>query len=72
MRRIRSARVTTTGTYMLALPPGAYYVAALSDEAADNWQDPVKLEAVMRGGAARVTLADGQKLTQALTTRAVR
>jgi hypothetical protein len=72
VRRIRSARVTTTGAYMLALPPGAYYVAALSDEAADNWQDPVKLEAVMRGGAARVTLADGQKLTQALTTRPVR
>lgn len=71
-RRIRSARVTTTGTYMLSLPPGAYYLAALSDETADNWQDPVKLEAVMRGGATRVTLADGQKLTQALTTRTAR
>jgi hypothetical protein len=70
-RRIRSARVTTTGTYTLALPPGAYYVAALSDEAADNWQDPAKLEIVMRG-AARVTLADGQKLTQTLNTRPVR
>lgn len=70
-RRTRSARTTTTGTYMLALPPGAYYLAALSDETADNWQDPLKLEGFMRG-AARVTLADGQKLTQALSTRAVR
>jgi hypothetical protein len=71
-RRVRGARVTTTGTYVLSLPPGAYYLAALSDEAADNWQDPVKLEAVMRGGATRVTLAEGQKLTQALTTRIAR
>lgn len=71
-RRIRSARTTTTGTYSLTLPAGAYYLAALSDESADNWQDPVKLEAVMRGGATRVTLADGQKLTQALTTRTAR
>jgi len=70
-RRIRSARVTTAGTYVMSLPPGAYYIAALSDEGADNWQDPSKLEAVMRG-ATRVTLADGQKLMQSLNTRGAR
>ena len=57
--------------YVMSLPPGAYYIAALSDEGADNWQDPSKLEAVMRG-ATRVTLADGQKLMQSLNTRGAR
>jgi hypothetical protein len=65
-RRLRSVRVTETGTFTIAgLPPGDYYVAAVRDEAADDWQRPEFLESIS-AGASRLRLADGDKLTQSL------
>jgi len=71
-RRVRSVRTTTKGAFTMAdLPPGEYFIAAVSDAALDNWQDPKKLEAVSRV-ATRVTLGDGAKLSQRLTTVTVK
>ena len=71
-RRIRSTRVSTTGSYRFAdLPPGAYFIAAISNDLLDDWQLPSKLEAIARV-AVRVTLAEGAKVTQALTTKVIR
>jgi carboxypeptidase family protein len=55
-----------------AVPPGDYFVAAIDRAAeawrADEWQDPDVLDRLSRS-AARVTLADGQKVTVALRLR---
>jgi hypothetical protein len=67
-RRVRGVRTTTTGGFTIAdLPPGEYFIAAVSDAALDNWQDPKTLESISRL-ATRITLADGAKISQRLTT----
>jgi hypothetical protein len=71
-RRLRTARPSTTGAFALNdLPPGSYFIAAISEESMDNWQDPKTLEAITRV-ATQFTLGEGNKLTQSLTTRAIR
>jgi len=71
-RRLRSVRVSTTGAYAFPdLPPGAYYVAAIADDLPDNWQLPATLDAITRA-ATRVVIADGAKVSQALTARPIR
>jgi hypothetical protein len=71
-RRIRSSRTSQSGAYKITgLPPGSYYVAAIPDELASDWQDPRFLEALARS-AAQVTLDDGQKKTQHVRTTQVR
>jgi len=71
-RRMRSIRTSTLGTYSFAgLPPGAYYTAALSDATTVEWQDPKVLESIA-SVATRVTIDDGEKKTQQLTTRTIR
>ena len=71
-RRLRTVRVSTTGAFTFRdLPPGAYYVAAIADDLADNWQLPTTLDAIARV-AARVTVGDGAKVSQALTSRSIR
>ena len=71
-RRLKSTRVTSTGTFTLGdLPPGAYYVAAIADDLPDNWQLPSTLETITRL-ATRVVIADGAKVSQALTSRPIR
>jgi hypothetical protein len=71
-RRIKSARATGSGTYAVnSVPPGEYFVAALSEEQSADWQDPKFLEALARV-AARVTVYEGEKTTQDLRTREVR
>jgi len=71
-RRVRTTRPGTSGAFAITdLPPGSYFIAAVSDEALDNLQDPKTLEAITRV-ATRFTLGDGEKLTQSLTTRVIR
>ena len=61
-----------TGAYKInGLPPGTYYVAAVADEFASDWQDPTFLETLSRN-ASQVTLDDGQKKTQDLRTMQLR
>jgi hypothetical protein len=68
-RRMRSIRTSKTGAYKaVALPPGDYYLAAVPDEAAVDWQDPRVLASLARD-AARVTLDDGDRKTQDLRTQ---
>ena len=67
-RRVRAVRTTTTGAYTLgSLPAGEYFIAAIPEGAFESWQDPRSLEAISRL-ATRMSLADGTKLSQRLTT----
>jgi len=60
-RRLRSARVDAAGRFRIDdLPPGAYFVAAISDTMADTWQDPAVLRALART-APRVEIAAGDE-----------
>jgi hypothetical protein len=71
-RRLRSIRVTRDARYQTSgLPSGEYFVVAIPEEAAANWQDPVNLQALARS-ATRVTLAEGESRALALTSQAVR
>jgi len=71
-RRIRSARLTTTGSFTFAdLPPGAYFVAALAGDLPENWQLAATLDAISRL-ATRVDVAGGAKVSQSLTSRSIR
>jgi len=71
-RRLRSARLTTTGAFTFAdLPAGAYYLAAIADDLPDNWQLPATLEAITRM-ATRVVVGDGAKVSQSLMSRPLR
>jgi hypothetical protein len=55
--------VSASGTFaFMALPPGDYFVAAISDALIDSWQDPKVLDAVSRT-ATRVSLAENEKRT---------
>jgi hypothetical protein len=65
-RRFASARVDAKGTYQLVgLPPGQYYVAAVADELAADWQNPATLESLI-GSAVIIDLTDGQRAAQSL------
>jgi len=56
-RLLKTVRSAKDGRYrILPLPPGEYYVVALSDEDAADWPDPRLLER-LTGTAERVTLA---------------
>jgi hypothetical protein len=71
-RRMRSARTTRSGEYkLISLPPGDYYVVALPDEQAADWQDPKFMEMLARV-ATVVTIGEGEHRTQELVTREVR
>jgi protocatechuate 3,4-dioxygenase beta subunit len=70
-RRIRAARASLTGVYEFSgLPPGEYYIAAVSGETTIDMQDPKFLESVSRV-ATRITLSDGEKKTQNLEEKAI-
>jgi protocatechuate 3,4-dioxygenase beta subunit len=71
-RRIRSARVSSTGTFTVSdLPPGAYYLAAIPEETLEHWQDPKVMTAIARV-ATRITLEAGSKTSYSLTTKVIR
>ena len=65
-RRVRSARPGTTGTFRIAnLPPGEYYLCALTD--LDSSQISSASSTFLEALAAasfKISLAEGQKLTQ--------
>lgn len=71
-RRLLSARAATSGAYQVsALPPGEYFVVAVTDEAAADFPD-LKLLRTLARLATRVTIGDGDVKTQDLTTAIVR
>ena len=70
-RRVRSVRSGAGGQYALNIPPGEYYVVAVADALAGDWQDPSFMEAASRA-AVRVQIGTGERRTQDLRTREVR
>lgn len=71
-RRIRNMRPGLDGRYRATgLAPGPYYVVAIPDAQAVEWQDPRVLQSLTRI-ATRVTLADSEKTNQDVVTRAVK
>ena len=71
-RRLRSVRLTTTGSFTFGdLPPGAYLVTAIAGDLPENWQLAATLEAISRLGT-RVVVGDGAKVSQSLTSRSIR
>jgi hypothetical protein len=71
-RRLRNARLTTTGSFTFGdVPPGAYFVAAIAGDLPENWQLAATLETISRLGT-RVVVADGAKVSQSLTSRSIR
>ena len=63
-RRIQVARPGSDGRFFLRdLPPGEYYLAALTDVAPDEWYDPVFLDQVI-ATSQRLTLGDGERKVQ--------
>ena len=70
-RRVRSVRTQRTGEYSVTLPPGDYYMVAVPDESAADWQDPDFMAAASRG-AVRVRVGLGERKTQDLRTRTIR
>jgi hypothetical protein len=69
---MRTARAAADGSYIFpALPPGAYYVAAVQEDTVDEWQDPAFLESLSRS-ATEIMLAEGERKTLELRTAAIR
>ncbi len=69
-RRLQSARVNPNGSFRIGgLPPGEYFVTAVRDEVAGDWQQTEFLESVA-AEATRVRLTEGDK--QTLSLRVVR
>jgi hypothetical protein len=65
-RRVRSARPGTDGKFsVLNLPPGEYRVAAVTDVAPTEINDPLFLEQLV-AASVKFTLAEGEKRTQDL------
>ena len=55
--RFRIVRVDRSGDYVVAgLPPGSYYIAALSDEATENWIDESFLASLPISGPACIVV----------------
>ena len=72
-RHLKSAITTPAGVYTFDhLPPGDYHVIAIDPSAADNWENPARLEA-LSGDAATLTIATGDtSKTLDLRVKAVR
>lgn len=65
-RRLQSTRVNDTGAFSFTgLPPGDYFLAAVRDEAAADWQQTEFLESVS-ASATRVRLGEGDRQVQTL------
>ena len=71
-RRFRAVRAGRDGVYKAsAMPAGNYYVMAIPDEAAGDWNEPKYLEQLARL-ATEVRIDDGDKKRHDLKTREVR
>lgn len=69
VRRIKSARTSRTGEYVFnSVPIGSYYIVAVPDERAGDWQDPAFLQA-LTSIATPITIHDGDKRVQNLQIR---
>ena len=67
-RRLASARTNADGTYKITgLPPGNYYVAAVPDETAADWQDAKFLRS-LAAGARQIALDDADRKVQDVRT----
>jgi Carboxypeptidase regulatory-like domain len=67
-RRLRGVRASRSGAFSFSnLPAGDYYLVAVNDAVASNWQDPAFLAKLARL-AMRVSIGDGQSISQNLTT----
>jgi hypothetical protein len=67
-RRLLMTRTSPAGGFSVrTLPPGAYYVAAIPDELAADWNDPAFLEA-LSASATRLQLEEGTARTVSLRT----
>ena len=65
-RRVRIARPAVDGQFSFAgLPPGEYFLAALSEVAPDEWRDPSFLREAVRASV-RVTVVEGVPTVQHL------
>jgi len=65
-RRVLSARSSDTGAYKLAnLPPGDYYLCALSELETVIQSEPAYLEQLV-AASVKLTLGEGEKKTQNL------
>jgi hypothetical protein len=66
-RRVRTARPATNGDFVFDdLPPGEYFLAALTDIDQEEWQDPGFLAQIATAGTVRITLGEGERKTQDL------
>jgi len=70
-RRVRMVRPGKLGDYSLNLPPGEYYLIAVPDAQAADWQDPAFMELASRA-ATRVAIEEGARRTLDLRTRELR
>jgi hypothetical protein len=66
-RRLKNARTGSDGSYDVGVPAGDYYVVAVSDTGAFDWNDPVFLAAIAPT-AAKVTINEGDRKVQAVRT----
>lgn len=64
-------RVAAGGEYSFNLPAGDYYVIAIPDEQAADWQDPDFLAEASRE-AIRVRIDDGERTLQDVRLRVTR
>ncbi len=65
-RRIKSVQTSKSGEYVFnSVPVGSYYIVAVPDDQAGDWQDPNVLQA-LTGLATHVTINDGEKRVQNL------
>jgi hypothetical protein len=67
-RRFRSGRTEANGAFSVSdMAPGEYFVAAIRDADAADWQSPERLAAIARS-ASRVAIAAGERATVVLRT----
>jgi hypothetical protein len=65
-RRIQSVRPGTDGRFRVAnLPPGDYFIAAVTDVEQGEWFDPSFLASLV-SASTKITLAEGEKKVQNL------
>jgi hypothetical protein len=68
-RRLRTTRADRLGNFVFTnLPAGDYFIIAVPDKTAADWQSPKFLEEVALD-ATRLHLADGEKLSQTIKVR---
>jgi hypothetical protein len=66
-RRLKNVRTGANGNYSVSLPAGDYYVVAISDSGAAEWNDPQFLASLVPQ-AVHLTIEEGDKRQQALKT----